>query len=55
MGLFYIGLENGQGCVSANEDIKSRFRFHRVKMFYMGKSVRFPLIITVGVDDTEQG
>ena len=53
LGLFYIGLQSGKVMVFVGDQVKSTFQAHGTSLYYMGKSRKHPMIITVGLDEAE--
>lgn len=53
LGLFYIGIPNGKLLVYIGDQIKFTLTAHAFNLYYMAKSRKHPMLITVGLDESE--
>ena len=53
LGLFYIGVPSGKIQICVGDQIKFSSQAHAQGLYYMSKSRKHPILITVGVDEAE--
>ena len=53
LGLFYIGVPTGKVLVCVGDQIKFTSQAHAFNLYYMSKSRKHPILITVGLDESE--
>lgn len=53
LGMFYIGMPTGKVMVFVGDQIKLTSQAHAFNLYYMAKSKKHPIIITVGLDESD--
>ena len=53
LGVFYVGVPSGRVLVCVGDQIKFTSQAHAFNLYYMSKSRKHPILITVGLDESE--